>query len=95
MRRVILSLLLLCTPLSLSAAIINVPGDQSTIQAGINAAVDGDTVLVADGTYTGPGNRDINFMGKAITVKSKNGPESCIIDCEATWSDPHCFLSYT
>ncbi len=35
----------------LSATIINIPTDYSTIQDGINASVDGDTVLVADGTY--------------------------------------------
>ena len=40
------------------------------------------TVEVADGTYTGTGNRNLDFNGKAITVKSANGPEKVIIDCE-------------
>ncbi len=48
------------------AGIIRVPLDQPSIQAGINAAVNGDTVLVADSTYY----ENINFAGKAITVAS-------------------------
>ena len=78
-------LVCICTiscPFMASAATINVPANQPTIQAGIDAAVDGDTVLVADGTYTGEGNRDIDFNGKAITVKSENGAGNCIVDCE-------------
>ena len=68
---------------------IHVPGDSATIQAGINGAIDGDTVLVADGTYTGDGNRDVDFGGKLILVKSENGPEFAIIDCEGSELEPH------
>lgn len=59
------------------------------IQEAIDAAADGDTVLVADGLYTGQGNRDMNFFGKAITVQSALGPEACVIDCQATATDQH------
>jgi predicted outer membrane repeat protein len=59
-----------------------------SIQEAIDVSFDGDTVLVADGTYTGDGNRDIDFRGKAITVRSENGPATCIIDCNGTRSDP-------
>jgi hypothetical protein len=54
----------------------------TTIQAGINAASDSDVVTVADGTYTGAGNKNIDFGGRAITVRSENGPENCIVDGE-------------
>ena len=64
-------------------------GDYLTIQEGIDAAADGYEVVVCDGTYTGPGNRDIDFTGKAITVRSENGPDNCIIDCEGSSANPH------
>ena len=83
------SFLLLFSFHQAQATIIHVPADSSTIQGGINGAVDGDTVLVANGTYTGDGNRDIDFGGKSITVKSENGPQFTIIDCEGSEEEPH------
>ena len=49
-----------------SAVIINIPGDYPTIQEGINASSDGDTVLVQPGTYV----ENINFNGHNIVLGS-------------------------
>lgn len=57
-------------------------GPKATISAAVQVAMHGDIVLVADGTYVGPGNRNISFAGKAITVRAEMGPALCIIDCE-------------
>ena len=59
-------------------------GDYPTIQQGIDAAESGDTIIVADGIYTGQGNREIDFKGKAVTLRSEKGPANCIIDCQDT-----------
>jgi hypothetical protein len=59
-----------------AATVIHVPADQPNIQAGINAAQNGDIVLVSPGTYI----ENIDFNGKAIIVKSSNGPAVTVID---------------
>ncbi|MHC4388022.1 MAG: S8 family serine peptidase [Planctomycetota bacterium] len=68
---------------------IYVPAEYATIQEGINRSWDGGTVWVADGRYTGEGNRDLDFRKKAITVRSESGPENCVVDCNGTKGDPH------
>ena len=75
-------LLLMCAAQAASASTLLVPLEYSTIQAGINAAQAGDEVVIADGRYSGPGNINLNFNGKAITVRSANGAANCIIDCQ-------------
>ena len=52
----------------------------TSIQAAITAATNGDTVLVHDGTYV----ENINFSGKAITVRSANGAAGTIINGNAS-----------
>jgi hypothetical protein len=83
-----LTLLWTCLLLAIpcSAGVITVdddgPADFSNIQAAVDAADNGDTIIVADGTYASEGwqnNPVIDFSGKAITVRSENGPENCIL----------------
>ncbi|HHE38105.1 MAG TPA: T9SS type A sorting domain-containing protein [Candidatus Cloacimonetes bacterium] len=66
MKSIYLIVVLLAFSTMLCSMIIDVPDDYPTIQQGIDAAADTDTVLVADGIY----DENINFLGKAITVAS-------------------------
>jgi hypothetical protein len=76
MKTTIVFAAVLCLPVFAFPAVIKVPDDYSTIQEGIDAAVNGDTVLVAPGTYM----ENIDFLGKAITVKGEEGADFTFID---------------
>ena len=82
---ILIALLMLSLPPLARAATLAVAADGSgqypTIQAAVTAAVDGDTVLLGDGTYSGDGDRDIDFAGKSLTVTSQNGAAKTIMDC--------------
>jgi len=65
-----------------SASVIHVPADQPTLKAAIAAAISGDEIVVADGTYSGSNNRGLDFGGKNLSLHSANGPAACIVDCE-------------
>jgi hypothetical protein len=58
-------------------------GEYPTIQAAIDASSGGDVVELSEGTYTGTGNRNLSYHGKAITVRSASeDPRYCTIDCQ-------------
>jgi hypothetical protein len=60
-------------------SVLHVPADHATIQAAIDAAEDGDAVVLADGTYSGPGNVELDFHGKELLVEGT--PGACLIEC--------------
>ena len=76
MRCAMYAFIIITIPIVAMADTIVVPDDYGKIQEAIDAAENGDTVLVAPGTYI----ENINFLGKAITVKSSDGSEVTIID---------------
>jgi parallel beta-helix repeat protein len=74
MRFVVTIAVLALLTASAFSATIYVPDSYTTIQAAILASSNGDTIIVRPGTYV----ENINFAGKAITLKSEFGPTSVI-----------------
>lgn len=65
-------------------------GEYATIQDAIDDVLETDIIELADGTFEGTGNRDLDFLGKAITIRSQSGdPTTCTIDCGGDEFDPH------
>ena len=77
MRAPILVLCILCFISSMAlGAVIHVPKDYPKIQTAIDAAANGDTIIVAPGTYP----ERIDFKSKAIDVQGSGGAEATVID---------------
>ncbi len=76
----------LLSPSPFAQKTIHVPGDAPSIQIGIAIADDGDTVLVSPGWYY----EQIDFLGRAITLKSTDGASLTTIKAEGSlgWLDP-------
>ncbi len=59
-----------------------VPSEYPSIGEALEIALEGDTILVAPGTYTGSNNRDMEFQGENVVLMSEQGPDITTIDCE-------------
>ncbi len=67
---------------SAQATIRPVPGQYARIQHAVDFANDGDTILIAPNTYTGPGNRDVLILNKGLTIIGDGDASSVIIHAD-------------
>ncbi len=91
-RQIVVVLMLALTCPSFAAE-LRVPSEFEFIQDAVDAARDGDVIVLSSGTYTGDGNRNIDFRGKAITVRSQDPldpaiVEATVLDCGGSVTDP-------
>ena len=75
-------------PITKREVVLRVPGQYATIQEAIDASVDGDTILVAAGSFSGDGNTNIKLRNKPVILQSEKGPDSTIIDCRGALAFP-------
>lgn len=65
-----------------------VPYQFASIQMALDAAVDGDTVYVAPGEYTGVQNTNLKFRGKAVCLSAFPGEPTPVINCNGSDANP-------
>ena len=75
MRQLVVPLSMMITTATAGAAEINVPADYASIQAAINAASNGDEILVAPGNYAG-----VSFSDLSITIRATGSAAETIVE---------------
>ncbi len=74
-------ILTICLISEATATVYRVPADYATLSAALNrASRASDTVLVANGVWSGNGNNGLSYRTGRVTLISENGPRECIID---------------
>jgi len=86
MRTLVVTAVLVLSITSSFAATHNIPSDFTTIQSAVDASTSGDTILVASSFLGGAGNRDIDFGGRNLMLKSTS---TTLIDIGGILGDPH------
>ena len=82
MRTIITFLVCITVSNTCFAEVHHVPADFPTIQYAVDAAVDGDEIIVAPGTYTSTDDEVVDMRGKEIWLHSSGGADVTIIDGE-------------
>lgn len=62
----------------------NGSGDFATIQGAVDAAAEGDTIVLATGTFTGAGNVNVDSRSKGLVVRGEGDAAATTIDCAWT-----------
>lgn len=75
MKRILSAVVLFLCCAQAQGQAFHVPAGYGTIQSAINAADNGDTIIVSTGTYQ----ENINFLGKAVTVTSVNPDDPNVV----------------
>ncbi len=82
-------LLIVALSVSSRADTITVPDDYPTIQEAIDSAVDGDIIELNRNVFRGDGNRDLDFLNKALTIQPAPGRSGVRIDAQGSFGFPH------
>ena len=90
---ILVSFVLVGRQTPIQADVLHVPAQYTTIGDALLVAENGDVIEIADGIYSGFGNYNLNFAGKAITIQSANGPDNCIIQIDQHYTRGFVFIS--